>query len=433
MDANSRTLFSEAMEVIPSGVNSPVRRFEPYPFFARGADGARIRDEDSNEYIDLCNGYGSMLLGHRRAEVVQAVSEQLKLGTMYCAPTESETRLARLIVGGFPSMQKVRLVNTGGEATMTAIRLARGFTKRRKIIKFEGCYHGAHDSVLVMAGSGTAHQGIPVSDGCLDEVSRNTLVVPYNDPVALEAAIRANGQDVAGVIVEPVLANMGLIPPERNFLAELRGVTRDNDIPLIFDEVVTGFRMPGGGAQQAYGIVPDITTLGKAMGGGFPIAAVGGRAEIMDLLSPGGRVYQASTFAGNPVSVSAAIASIGTINRIKEGLHAKLRDDTARLASLIGEAAGDLGIPHQVNSVPSMFQIFFTDGPVTDYASSKRADAQKFSVMFRGLLRRGVFVAPSQFESAFMSAALSEDDVGDVAAAYGAALRDVRDWQRGTS
>jgi glutamate-1-semialdehyde 2,1-aminomutase len=316
---SSRKLFSDSKKVIPSGVNSPVRYFEPYPFFTKKSKGSHIWDEDGNRYIDFCNGYGALLLGHRRKEIIQAVSKQLTQGTLYCTPTQSELELSKLIIGNFPSIEKVRLVNTGGEATMTAIRLARGFTKKKKIIKFEGCYHGAHDSVLVKAGSGSAHNGISVSDGGLNEVSKNTLVVQYNNAEDLEKTIRKN-KDVAGVIVEPILANMGLILPENNFLSDIRKITKENNVPLIFDEVVTGFRVSPGGAQKHFGIKPDITTLGKALGNGFTIAAVGGKKEIMDLLSPGGKVYQASTFAGNPISVSAAISSLKTINKIKNRL-----------------------------------------------------------------------------------------------------------------
>ena len=300
MMTNSKKLFNIAKKIIPSGVNSPVRYFEPYPFFTKKANGAYIWDVDHNRYIDFCNGYGALLLGHRRKEIINAVSDQLSKGTLYCTPTEAEIELSKLIIENFPSIDKVRLMNTGGEATMTAIRLARGFTKKKKIIKFEGCYHGAHDSVLVKAGSGSAHNGISISDGGLDEVSKNTLVVQYNNIEDLEKTIKKN-KDIAGVIVEPILANMGLISPQKNFLYDLRKITTQNNIPLIFDEVVTGFRVAPGGAQEHFGIKPDITTIAKALSNGFTISAVGGRKEIMDLLSPDGKVYQASTFAGNPI------------------------------------------------------------------------------------------------------------------------------------
>ena len=421
---NSR-LFSESKKVIPSGVNSPVRYFEPYPFFIKKSDGAYIWDEEKKKYVDFCNGYGALLLGHRRKEIIQSVSKQLSRGTLYCTPTQSEIELSKLIIGNYPSIDKVRLVNTGGEATMTAIRLARGFTKKKKIIKFEGCYHGAHDSVLVKAGSGSAHNGISVSDGGLDEVSKNTLVVQYNNAEDLEQTIRKN-KDVAGVIVEPILANMGLILPEKDFLSDIRKITKDNSIPLIFDEVVTGFRVSPGGAQKHFGITPDITTLGKALGNGFTIAAVGGRKEIMDLLSPGGKVYQASTFAGNPISVSAAISSIQTINKIKNKLYSKLEKYTLRFTREIDDMATDLKIPHQINSASSMFQIFFTNEPVVDYKTSKNADSKKFQKLFKSLLKNGVFIAPSQFEVVFLSDSHTQTDLNRTLDAYEIALKSVK-------
>ncbi|EGP93213.1 glutamate-1-semialdehyde 2,1-aminomutase [Nitrosarchaeum koreense] len=423
--SKSQKLFNESKKVIPSGVNSPVRYFEPYPFFAKKSNGAYIWDEDNQRYIDFCNGYGALLLGHRRKEVLSAVSKQLTQGTMFCTPTQSEIELSKLIVSNFPSIQKVRLVNTGGEATMTAIRLARGFTKKKKIIKFEGCYHGAHDSVLVKAGSGSAHNGISVSDGGLDEVSKNTLVVQYNNSEELERIISKN-KDIAGVIVEPILANMGLILPEKNFLSEIRKITKDNDVPLIFDEVVTGFRISPGGAQQHFRIKPDITTLAKALGSGFAVAAVGGKKEIMDLLSPGGKVYQASTYAGNPTSVSAAIASIKTINKIKNKLYSKLEKYNIMLTHAIDDIATDLKIPHQINFTSSMFQIFFTDKPVVDYISSMNADAKKFKKMFSILLKNGVFIAPSQFEVVFLSDAHTKTDLENTINAYDVALKSVK-------
>ncbi len=423
--SKSKKLFNNAKKVIPSGVNSPVRYFEPYPFFTKKSNGAYIWDEDNNRYIDFCNGYGALLLGHRRKEIIQAVSKQLSKGTLYCTPTESELELSKLIIGNFPSMDKVRLVNTGGEATMTAIRLARGFTKKKKIIKFEGCYHGAHDSVLVKAGSGSAHNGISISDGGLDEVSKNTLVVPYNDIEDLQKTIKQN-KDIAGVIVEPILANMGLILPEKNFLHDLRKITKENNIPLIFDEVVTGFRVAPGGAQEHFGIKPDITTLAKALSNGFTISAVGGRKEIMNLLSPGGKVYQASTFAGNPISVSAAISSIKTINKIKNKLYSKLELYNLLFTTALDDMATDMRIPHQINFTSSMFQIFFTNKPVVDYKTSKNANAKKFQKMFKTLLKKGIFIAPSQFEVVFLSDSHTETDLNKTLDVYHAALKSVK-------
>jgi glutamate-1-semialdehyde 2,1-aminomutase len=421
----SKRLFDNAKKVIPSGVNSPVRYFEPYPFFVKKSNGSHIWNADGKKLIDFCNGYGALLLGHRRKEIILAVSKQLKLGTLYCAPTEQETELSNLIIKNFPSIDKVRLVNTGGESTMTAIRLARGFTKKKKILKFEGCYHGAHDSVLVKAGSGSAHNGISVSDGGLDEVSKNTLVVPYNDIEDFEKTIRKN-KDIAGVIVEPILANMGLILPEKNFLYDLRKITKENNIPLIFDEVVTGFRIAPGGAQEYFGIKPDITTMAKALSNGFTIAAVGGKKEIMDLLSPGGNVYQASTFAGNPISVSAAISSIKTINKIKNKLYSKLEKFNLLFTTALDDMATDMRIPHQINFTASMFQIFFTSKPVVDYKTSKNANAKKFQKLFKTLLKKGVFIAPSQFEVVFLSDAHTENDLNKTLDAYHFALKSVK-------
>ena len=419
---NSKKLFSNAKKVIPSGVNSPVRYFEPYPFFVKRSHGSSLWDEDGNRFIDFCNGYGALLLGHTRKEIINAVSNQMKKGTLYTAPTSLEIDLSKLIINNFPSIQKVRTVNTGAEATMTAIRLARGFTKKKKIIKFEGCYHGAYDTVLVKAGSGSAHNGISVSDGGLDEVSRNTLVVPYNNTDELEKILSKN-KDVAGLIVEPVLANMGLVLPEKNFLKDLRKITMQYDIPLIFDEVVNGFRISEGGAQQKFGIKPDITTLGKALGNGFAISAVGGKNEIMNLLSPGGKVYQASTFAGNPISVAAAISSIKTINKTKNKLYPKLECYCKMMVDEIDDLATDYRIPHTINSISSMFQIFFTNQKVIDYKSSKKSSTKKFHKLFTNLLKNDIFIAPSQYETAFLSDAHTDQDITKALGAYGLSLK----------
>ena len=423
--SKSERLFSRAKRVIPSGINSPVRYYDPYPFFVSKADGSIIWDVDGNRYIDYCNGYGALLLGHRRKEILSHVLSQLKKGTLYCAPTQIEVELSELISKNLPSMQKTRLVNTGSEATMTAIRLARGFTKRKKIIKFEGCYHGAHDYVLVKAGSGAANIGLSVSDGSLEEVSKNTLVVQYNNSQELDSVLQRE-KDIACVIMEPVLANMGLVLPEKNFLNDVRKITSEHNILLIFDEVVTGFRMSMGGAQTYFSVNPDITTLGKALGNGFPIAAVGGRREIMDMLSPGGKVYQASTYAGNPISVSAAIASVNTMNKLKSRLYPQLERSCMKLVSAIRDLASDMKIPHQINSISSMFQIFFTNTPVVDYSSAKAADIEKFTRLFRELLRNGVFVAPSQFETVFLSYAHSNENIRKTITAYEKSLKMVK-------
>ena len=420
----SKKLFEQAKKVIPSGVNSPVRHFKPYPFFVRRSDGSSIWDADGKHLLDLCNGYGALLLGHRRKEIISAVSRQLNTGTLYCTPTEQEVELARLIIGNFPSIDMVRLVNTGAEATMTAIRLARGHTGKKKIVKFEGCYHGTHDSVLVNAGSG--YCGIPASDGGPAGVSEQTLVARYNDFGDIET-ILAKDNDVAGVIIEPVMANSGLILPKKNFLKHVRKITRQYGVPLIFDEVVTGFRISAGGAQQHFEIKPDITTLAKALGNGFAIAAVGGKKQIMERLAPYGSVYQASTFAGNPISVSAALASVRTINKIKSKIYPKLERYCEQFSRGVGDIATDYNIPHQINAVSSMMQIFFSQNPVIDQASSMNSDTEKFKKMFSVLLKNRVFVAPSQFEVVFFSNAHSKADLSMALDAYGDALKAVRD------
>jgi len=425
MGSKSKKLFGEARKIIPSGVNSPVRFYKPYPFFVKKSKGDTIWDEDGKRYIDYCNGYGALLLGHARREIISAVSSQLKKGTLYTIPTALEVDLSKLIRKNFPSMDKIRLVNTGAEATMTAIRLARGFTKKKKIIKFEGCYHGAYSSVLVQAGSGSAHIGISVSDGGLKEISKNTLVVPYNDSHTLEQVLSKN-KDVAGLIIEPVLANMGLILPEKNFLSDVRKITKQHDVPLIFDEVVTGFRVSNGGAQKTFKIKPDITTLGKALGNGFTIAAVGGKKEIMNKLAPGGNVYQASTFAGNPISVTAAINSIKTINKMENKLYEKLARNCELLVDEIDDLATDYKIPHQINSLASMFQIFFTNKPVIDYKTSKKSNTKKFHKLFSNLLKNGIFIAPSQYETAFLSDAHADVDITKTIGAYGLSLEALR-------
>lgn len=420
----SEKLFSRARERIPGGVNSPVRFYEPYPFFTAKAKGSMIFDLDKNSYIDYCMGYGSLLLGHNSREITSSVRQQLNRGSLFCTPTEGEVELAELISRCVPCAEMVRLVNTGTEATMHAIRLARAYTKRKKIIKFEGSYHGAHDYVLVKAGSGAMEHGIPVSEGMLDGAAENTIVLPFNDPAALEDAIEKDS--VAAVITEPVIANMGLIPPEKGFLHEVRKITQQSGVLLIFDEVVTGFRLALGGAQEYYNVLPDMTTFAKAIANGFPIAAIAGRREVMEQLSPLGKVYQASTFAGNPVSVAASLATLRTLVKRKSVLYPRLSRRCSEVVKGTRDSLGSLKFEATVNSIGSMFQIFFTDGMVRDYESAKRSDTNLFKRFFYELLDAGVFVPPSQFETCFLSYSHGGDDLKRTNQAIEKALKKVK-------
>ncbi len=417
----TENLFDVSRRLIPSGVNSPVRYFEPRPFFTERADKGHMWDTDGRQLIDCCNGYGALLLGHRHPVIISAVTKQLESGTLYCTPTQNETRLAGLITRYYSSIDKVRLVNTGGEATMTAVRLARGHTGRRKIVMFDGCYHGAHDSLLVKRDKDA--QGIPSSEGIPPQISSHTIVSKYNDIEEISTILETD-DDIAGVIVEPVAGNMGLVLPALDFLPTLRKITQKRDIVLIFDEVITGFRLGLGGAQEYFDITPDITTLGKALGGGFGIAAVGGREEIMDKLSPGGQIYSASTFAGNPIATSAAISAVNFMSTNND-MYSTLSDRAHTLAKAIGDIADDLHIPHQINQISSMLQIFFTNEPVIDRASANTSDTKKFKQLFDSLLRSGVFVAPSQFEVLFLSLAHTSLDLEKIQDAYSVALKEM--------
>ncbi len=402
----SEALFARAERVIPGGVNSPVRAFRSVggkpPFIARG-EGAHLIDADGNRYIDYVCSWGPLLLGHRHPVIVRALSEALETGTSFGAPTEQEVTFAEMIRDAMPSMEMVRLVSSGTEATMAAVRVARGFTGRELTVKFEGCYHGAVDSLLVKAGSGVATLGLPDSQGVPPAFSETTIALPYNSIDAAEQAFRAHGDRIAAVIVEPVAGNMGVVPPAHGFLEALRELTTRHGAVLIFDEVMTGFRVAWGGAQQRYGIRPDMTTLGKIIGGGLPIAAYGGRADIMKEVAPVGPVYQAGTLSGNPLAVAAGIAMLRYLKEYPD-VYGQLDERAAALA-----AAAPEGIT--VNRVASMFTFFFTDQPVTDYASAKRADTERFGRFFRLMLDRGVYLAPSQFEAAFLSAAHTPADI----------------------
>jgi glutamate-1-semialdehyde 2,1-aminomutase len=417
----SEQLYNRAKKVIPGGVNSPVRFYDPYPFFATSARGSKITTADHKAYLDYCMGYGAVLLGHGYPSIIESVKAQLDNGALFCVPTEREIRLAEIISKAVPSAEMVRLVNSGSEATMHAIRLARGFTKRKGVIKFAGGYHGAHDYVLASAGSGAA--SVPASEGVLEEASGHTTVVPYNDPASLEREIEKNRGDAACVIMEPVLANIGLVLPDKGYLNDVRKITEQNDVLLIFDEVVTGFRLAPGGAGDFFGIRPDIATFAKAMANGFPIGALAGKKEIMQQLAPGGAVYQASTFAGNPVCVAAAVATLETLVAGKNAIYPQM----ARLCDSVVDGIKDMlsaaKLECTVNSIGSMFQLFFTPDKVKDEASAKKANAMMFRKLFDELLRRDVFIPPSQFETCFVSYAHTEDDADKTVDAYGDAFR----------
>ena len=402
----SEELFRRAQEVIPGGVNSPVRAYRAVggnpPFIARG-EGSHIFDVDGNEYIDYVGSWGPLLLGHRHPVIIHALECALTGGTSFGAPTEREVELAEAIRDAVPSIEMARLVSSGTEATMSAIRLARGFTGRDLIVKFEGCYHGHVDSLLVKAGSGVATLGIADTAGVPKAFCDTTIALPFNDAGAVEDAFRAHGDQIAAVIVEPVAGNMGCVPPAPGYLEALRAITERHGALLIFDEVMTGFRVAFGGAQQRYGIRPDRTTLGKVIGGGLPVGAYGGRKDIMSRVAPSGPVYQAGTLSGNPLAVAAGLAALRHLKAHPE-IYASLE---ARAATLCAAVPSDV----TVNRVGSMFTFFFTDTPVTDYESAKRSDTQRFGRFFRAMLDRGVYLAPSQFESAFLSAAHTDEDI----------------------
>jgi len=408
--SESKRLFERSKTLVPGGVNSPVRAFEPYPFFVKSTKGSRLTDVDGREYIDYCLGYGPLILGHANPEVIEAVREQLAKGTLYGTPSEQEVELAELINACVPSAEMVRLVTTGAEATMSAIRAARGFTGRKKIVKFEGCYHGAHDSVLVKAGSGATTFGMPDSLGVPEETVRNTIVIPFNDVEKFEEVVKREKENLAAVIVEPVIGNIGVVPPKEGFLEALRELTAKYGVVLIFDEVITGFRLGIGGAQEYYGVTPDLTTLGKILGGGFPMAAYVGKEEIMRLIAPSGKVYQAGTYSGNPVSVVAGLATLKVL-RSRKGVYSGLEEKCEKLVKLLERVAEESSVSMWVNHVASMFQAFLTDKPVYDYASAKTSDVKRFKEVHGRLLKQGVFVPPSQFETCFISTAHTLDDI----------------------
>jgi len=410
--SRSIKLFAEAQQLIPGGVNSPVRAFRSVggqPRFVKRAKGARLYDLDGNTYIDYVLSWGPMILGHAPTPVIAALKKAAEQGTSYGAPTELEVDLARQIHEAFPSMEKIRLVSSGTEAVMSAIRVARGFTKRDTILKFEGCYHGHSDYLLAKAGSGLATLGIPDSLGVPADFAKHTLTAPYNDIRTVQQIVKERGKQLACIILEPIAGNMGVVPPSPDFLQAVRQLTIEHDILLIFDEVISGFRVSYGGAQELYGIKPDLTVLGKIIGGGLPVGAYGGRNEIMDLIAPTGPVYQAGTLSGNPLAVTAGLATLRQLRA--KGIYKKLEELSAALAKGVGEGAKKASIPLTQTRVGSMLTSFFTAGPVVDWNSAKLSDTKRYGMFFHKMLDQGVYLAPSQFEAAFLSTAHTHADV----------------------
>jgi len=410
----SEKLFKRALNLIPGGVNSPVRAFKAVnskPLFITKASGSKIWDVDGNKFIDYVMSWGPLILGHAHPEVISAVKNVLKNGTSYGAPTEIEVRLAELIKKMMPSVELVRMVNSGTEATMSAIRLARAYTGRKKIIKFEGCYHGHADSFLVKAGSGATTLGIPSSPGVPDEMAGLTLNAKFNDINSVEKLVKENKNEIACIIVEPVPGNMGVVLPEDDFLLKLRQICDDEKILLIFDEVITGFRLAPGGAQEFFGVKADLTTLGKIIGGGFPVGAYGGKKEIMELIAPSGPVYQAGTLSGNPVAMTAGYTTLKILYENRKRTYKQLEEKAKTLAENFKAIAQKNNIKIQINQIASMMTVFFAESEVRDYDTALKSDTNKFARFFNLMLENGVYLPPSQFEAMFLSTAHSDDDI----------------------
>ena len=425
MNKNSIHPFAEAARVIAGGVNSPVRAWKSVggdPLFVQSAAGSKIYDLDGKEYIDYVLSWGPMILGHAHPDVIAAVCDAARRGTSFGAPTTAETEMARLIREAIPSMERVRMTSSGTEAAMTAIRLARGCTGRNMIIKFDGCYHGHADSLLIKAGSGVTTLGIPGSPGIPEAVANLTLSLPYNDIPALKKAVELYAENLAAVILEPVAGNMGVVLPEDGFLKALREATAEHNILLIFDEVITGFRFRFGGCQSLAGIQPDLTCLGKIIGGGLPVGAVGGKKEIMERLAPAGDVYQAGTLSGNPLAMSAGAATLSILKSMA-GAYAALDERAGRLGREMEKLFAARGIPICVNRAFSMFTLFFQEGPVCDLTSALRSDTDLYARFFHGMIQNGVWLAPSQFEAGFLSFAHTEDDMARTLSAVEKTLR----------
>jgi glutamate-1-semialdehyde 2,1-aminomutase len=420
----SRKLFEQAQRVLPGGVNSPVRAFSAvgsHPVFIAKARGAEIWDVDGNRYIDYVGSWGPMILGHANPAVLASVRERAKKGTSFGAPTELEVKIAELICAMVPSLEMVRMVNSGTEATMSAIRLARAFTGREKIIKFEGCYHGHSDAFLIKAGSGAMTLGTPDSPGVPRGVAADTLTATYNSMESVRKLVASNPKQIAAVIVEPVVGNMGCVPPQKGFLEALRSLCSAEGMLLIFDEVMTGFRLAAGGAQEYFGVTPDLTTLGKIIGGGLPVGAYGGRREIMRMVAPSGPVYQAGTLSGNPIAMAAGFVALSKLHR-NRSIYRKLEERAGELEDGLRAQAVRHGVSCTINRVGSMFTLFFTLSPVVDYASAKRSDTKRFATFFQEMLHQGVYLPPSQFEAAFLSTAHSRTLIGRTIRAAGPAF-----------
>ena len=425
---SSKELFKKACELIPGGVNSPVRSFSAVgsePLFISRGKGSHIWDVDNNEYIDYVNSWGALIHGHANPQVIEQVQKVLENGTSFGAPHENEIVLAELIKKSFPNIEKVRLVNSGTEAVMTAIRLARAFTRRNKIIKFSGCYHGHSDTVLTMSGSGVATFGIPSTLGVTKNTASETITLPYNDSQLIETTLAKYSKEIAAVIIEPVVGNCGVILPREGYLRQIREATKRYKCLLIFDEVITGFRLSEGGAQELYKIIPDLTTLGKIIGGGMPIGAVGGKNEILDLLSPKGSVYQAGTLSGNPISVACGIS---TLKLLTKETYELLESAASFLCTELEKINKELGMNNiKINKAGSMFSIFFTDKVVYDYKSANTSDLKLFSKFFHSMLSSGIYLAPSQFESNFLSSAHKDIDIKKTVEAYKNSIQKLRD------
>jgi glutamate-1-semialdehyde 2,1-aminomutase len=423
----SIAFFNKAKRIIPGGVNSPVRAFKAVggsPLFIQSAKGSKIYDVDGNGYIDYVLSWGPMILGHSHPTVIKALQKACERGTSYGAPTPLETELAEMIRKAYPSMEIVRMVNSGTEATMSAIRVARGFTGKDKVIKFEGCYHGHADGLLVKAGSGAATFGVPDSPGVPRDYARNTITVPYNDLKAVKKVLEQGAKNIACIIIEPVVGNIGCVLPNPGFLEGLRRLTKKYGVILIFDEVMTGFRVSYGGAQKAYKIKPDMTCLGKVIGGGLPVGAYGGRKDIMKMVAPEGPVYQAGTLSGNPLAMTAGIETLKIIS--KPGTYKQLMSKSAALEEALRHASKRAGIKTKFYRAGSMFCTYFTDTEVVDYATAKKADAKKFAQFFSKMLERGINLAPSQFEAGFMSLAHSAADINKTARAAYESFKEIR-------